>query len=64
MTSSFKLIEEGRKDELWNKHCGYVNLSMQEFMDIQNRLMLEQINLLGASNLGKAFHGCRYPNQH
>ncbi|MFH2039888.1 MAG: hypothetical protein ABIJ65_10675, partial [Chloroflexota bacterium] len=57
MTSSLKLIEEGRKDELWNKHCGYVNLSMQEFMDIQNRLMLEQIKLLGASNLGKHFMG-------
>ena len=61
MTSSFKLIEEGRKDELWNKHCGYVNLSMQEFMDIQNRLMLEQIQLLGASNIGKHFMGSETP---
>ena len=61
MTSSFKLIEEGRKDELWNKHCGYVNLSMQEFMDIQNRLLLEQINLLGASKIGKHFMGPKTP---
>jgi len=61
MTSSYKLIEEGRKDELWNKHCGYVTLSMQEFMDIQNRLLLEQINLLGASNLGKYFMGPNTP---
>ncbi|MFH2039317.1 MAG: GH3 auxin-responsive promoter family protein [Chloroflexota bacterium] len=61
MTSSLKLIEEGRKDELWNKHCGYVNLSKQEFMDIQNRLMLEQIKLLGASNLGKHFMGSDTP---
>jgi hypothetical protein len=62
MTSSLKLIEEGRKDELWNKHCGYINLSMQEFMDIQNRLMLEQIKLLGASNLGKHFMGAETPS--
>jgi hypothetical protein len=61
MTSSFKLIEEGRKDELWNKHCGYVNLSIQDYMDIQNRLMLEQINLLGLSNLGKHFMGSKIP---
>ena len=53
MTSSYKLIEEGRKDELWAKHCGYLNLSRAEFMEIQKRLMLEQIKLLGASKVGK-----------
>src|SRR5665648_253028 len=62
MTSSIKLIEEGRKDELWNKHCGYLKLSMSEFMAIQNRLMLEQISLLGNSNIGKHFMGTRTPS--
>ncbi|OGN74444.1 MAG: hypothetical protein A2X25_06040 [Chloroflexi bacterium GWB2_49_20] len=61
MTSSLQLIEEGRKDELWNKHCGYIKLSMREFMDIQKRLMLEQIKLLGASNVGKHFMGSDIP---
>jgi len=61
MINSYKLIEEGRKDELWNKHCGFLNLSMREFMDIQKRLMLEQIKLLGTSNIGKHFMGQRVP---
>lgn len=61
MTSSLKLIEEGRKDELWNKHCGYIKLSMQEFMDIQKRLMLEQIKLLATSNIGKHIMGSETP---
>ncbi len=43
MDNSYKLIEEGRKDELWAKHCGFLSLSRDEFKDIQKRLMLEQI---------------------
>lgn len=61
MTTSFKLIEEGRKDELWSKHCGFLNLSMNEFMEIQNRLMLEQIKVLGTSKIGKQLMGNNIP---
>ena len=60
MNNSYKLIEEGRKDELWNKHCGYLNLSRKEFRDIQTRLMLEQSNLLGSSRIGKKLLGEKY----
>lgn len=61
MNNSYKLIEEGRKDELWNKHCGYLTLSRKEFRDIQNRLMLEQINLLSTSKIGRKFMGEKAP---
>jgi len=61
MSNSYKLIEEGRKDELWNKHCGYLSLSRKEFRDIQMRLMLEQINLLSSSTIGNAFFGGKTP---
>jgi hypothetical protein len=61
MTDAFKLIEEGRKDELWNKHCGFLNLSIGEFMDIQKRLMLEQIKVLGASKIGEHLMSSRIP---
>jgi hypothetical protein len=53
MDNSYKLIEEGRKDELWAKHCGFFSLSRNEFRDIQKRLLLEQISLLGASRVGR-----------
>jgi hypothetical protein len=61
MENSYKLIEEGRKDELWSKHCGFYYLSREEFRDIQNRLMLEQINLLSASPIGRALMGEKIP---
>jgi hypothetical protein len=55
MNNSYKLIEEGRKDELWKKHCGFLSLSRSEFREIQTRLLLEQIKLLGPSKIGKMF---------
>jgi len=57
MNNSYSLIEEGRKDELWKKHCGFFNLSRKEFRDIQTRLMVEQIKLLSSSKIGRQFLG-------
>ncbi|MBI4731635.1 MAG: GH3 auxin-responsive promoter family protein [Chloroflexi bacterium] len=54
MNNSYKLIEEGRKDELWKKHCGFLGLSREEFKEIQERLMREQLQLLGGSKLSQA----------
>lgn len=62
MENSFKLIEEGRKDELWKKHCGYLNLSRDEFRDIQERLMLEQLKLLRSSTIGIKMMGGNVPS--
>ena len=61
MDNSYKLIEEGRKDELWKKHCGFFNLSRSEFREIQTRLMLEQITLLGSSKIGRNLMGGKIP---
>ena len=61
MDNSYKLIEEGRKDELWIKHCGFLSISRNEFKDIQKRLMLEQINLLGSSKIGRTLMGGKIP---
>jgi hypothetical protein len=59
--NSRKLLEEGRRDELWIKHCGFFNLTPDEFMDVQKRLLLEQINLLGKSKLGRSLFGDKVP---
>jgi hypothetical protein len=53
MDNSYKLIQVGRKDDLWKKHCGYLNLSREEFRNIQERLMLEQLKLLQSSTFGR-----------
>ena len=59
--NSRKLLEEGRRDELWMKHCGFFTLTTDEFMHVQKRLLLEQINLLGNSQIGKQLFGNNIP---
>ena len=52
------LLRQGRKEELWQMCCGFVDLSLEQFMAIQKRLLLEQIELLENSELGrKVMHG-------
>jgi hypothetical protein len=40
-------------DQIWQEYCGFLDLSMNEFMGIQNRLMLEQMELYSNCELGR-----------
>jgi len=53
MTRPLDLLRDGRKQELWQMCCGFLNLSLEQFMAIQKRLLLEQIELLKNSELGR-----------
>lgn len=57
MTTTSDLLRERRKSELWMKYAGFMFLSMKEFMEIQNRLLLEQLHLLDNSIIGKEIMG-------
>jgi hypothetical protein len=48
-----ELLKQRRNEELWQMCCGFLNLSLEQFMNIQKRLLLEQIRLLSGSALGK-----------
>jgi hypothetical protein len=48
-----ELIRRGRRDELWQMCCGFLDLSLEQFMSIQKRLLLEQIGLLKNCELGR-----------
>ena len=61
MTSPLYLLREGRKDELWKMCCGFLDLSLEQFMAIQKRLLLEQIGLLKNSELGRRVMGGAMP---
>jgi len=52
MSKSAELLQQGKTQELWQKCCGFIDLSMDEFMTIQQRLLLEQIELLKGCELG------------
>jgi len=58
MTRPIELLREGRKEELWQMCCGFLDLSLEQFMAIQKKLLLEQIELLKNCELGrKIMHG-------
>jgi hypothetical protein len=60
MPKVIELLQRRRNEELWQMCCGFLNLSLEQFMSIQKRLMLEQIRLLSGSPLGrKLLHGPR-----
>ena len=54
MKTTLELLREGRNQEIWTRHCGYLDLSIDEFMSIQKRLLMEQIGLLSESKIGQA----------
>jgi hypothetical protein len=53
MTRPIDLLRQGRKEELWQMCCGFIDLSLDQFMAIQKRLLLEQIELLKSCELGR-----------
>jgi len=53
MTRPIDLLRQGRKEELWQMCCGFIDLSLEQFMAIQKRLLLEQIELLKNCELGR-----------
>ncbi len=53
MTRPIDLLRQGRREELWQMCCGFIDLSLEQFMAIQKRLLLEQIELLKNCELGR-----------
>ena len=53
MSRVAELLREGKTEELWQRCCGFIDLSMDEFMAIQKRLLLEQLELLKRCELGR-----------
>src|SRR5512139_140303 len=46
MVRPIDLMRQGRKEALWQMCCGFIDLSLDQFMEVQHRLLLEQIELL------------------
>lgn len=63
MMTALELLRQGRRDEIWKKYCGFIDLSLEEFMRIQERLLLEQIHLLSGCELGRQLMGGNVPSR-
>ena len=42
MATLDELFRQGKREELWQRCCGFIDLSLPEFMNIQSRLLKEQ----------------------
>lgn len=47
-------LHEYSKAEIWEEYCGFLTLTTEEFMDIQKRLLMEQMELWSSSALGQS----------
>ena len=41
--------------EVWQEYCGFLSLSLPEYMNIQKRLLMEQVQLMAGCALGQRF---------
>ncbi len=53
MSTLVELLRQGNNEELWQRCCGFIDLSLEDFMKIQQRLLLEQLELLKKCELGR-----------
>ena len=47
-------LQEEKYAEIWSEYCGFLDLDMGQYMQIQRRLMEEQIQLWSNSPLGQS----------
>ncbi len=53
MLSEDEYFRDLTEAELWQRYCGFLDLSIDEFMEIQECLLMEEIELVADSKLGK-----------
>ena len=61
MLSVSQLLREGRTREIWELGCGFLDLSLDGFMKLQGRMLLEQLELLRNCELGRRIMGGAEP---
>ena len=61
MLSEDKYFQTLTQDELWQRYCGFLDLSIDEFMEIQEELLMDQIDRVADSTLGKKIMGNQKP---
>ncbi len=61
MANATELLRQGKTKEIWQKYCGFIDLSIDEFMKIQKSLLMEQVELLSKCELGRKIMGDKIP---
>ncbi|MFC1934602.1 GH3 auxin-responsive promoter family protein, partial [Chloroflexota bacterium] len=53
MLSEDKFFQTRDTNEIWKRYCGFLDLSITDFMETQRYLLLDQIDLIADSPLGR-----------
>lgn len=61
MLSEDKFFQTLTEAELWQRYCGFLDLSIDQFMEIQNTLLMDQIGRIANSTLGQKIMGNQKP---
>lgn len=61
MRSEDKYFDQLTSEELWKRYCGFLDLDVRSFMAIQRELLLDQVDRVWSSTLGKAIIGQEKP---
>lgn len=61
MLSEDKYFRDLTEAELWQRYCGFLDLSISGFMDIQKELLMDEIERVADSTLGKKIMGDKKP---
>jgi len=51
MASTSELLKAGKTREVWEKYCGFIDIGIKDFMDIQKNLLLEQLQLFAECDM-------------
>lgn len=55
MVTEDELFRLGNREKVWNKYCGFLDLSLSDFMEIQEQLLVRQIDVICNSPLARKF---------
>ena len=55
------LLQQGRTEDIWHRYCGFLDLDVEGFMTIQERLLMEQLDKVSHSHLGELLLGSSIP---
>lgn len=61
MLKEDKFFQTLTDEALWQRYCGFLDLSVHEFMDTQKELLMDEIERVADSTLGKKVMGNRKP---
>ena len=61
MLQEDKYFRTTNRDELWQRYCGFIDLSVDEFLKVQKELLMDEIEQVSDSVLGKKIMGTRRP---